>query len=348
MKKTLSICILWLLIGSCFAHKELIIENRDNKPIRVIKTVLDGEHYIVSSVAEEGWATLKDLTKKVGGNTAVNGVFFCPEDYTQCNTTHTISERVFLGNGKDRSTYRPDTSIRMIFGFDQTGKPLLVQNNLGNMIDQWLRIKKDPLAFTTLYFGLGNFPIFLYKGSNVVDGYTFFIDKKMKTPGKKTFICSTEDKSTIYMGVIGNITIPDMPKYLKKNFDCRDAMNLDAGNSIGMIYSGFVLDQWPRKKIMDAYVVLTKEEYIKLTNSTPTFKTQFSSTSQDQLTQDDNAIATKIYTTLQNIIVQEGEQTKQKFIQKLREMITTYPYKISTEKNIIKEVLRKLHIIDIL
>jgi len=59
----------------------------------------------------------------------------------------------------------------------------------------------------------------------------------MKTAGNKTFICSTEDKSTIYMGVVGEITIPDMAEYLKKNFNCRNAMNLDAGYSIGMVYS---------------------------------------------------------------------------------------------------------------
>lgn len=114
---------------------------------------------------------------------------------------------------------------------------------MGNGIDLGLRVKKDPEAFNSLYFGLGNFPVFLYQGENVIKGYNNYIDTKMKTAGNKTFICSTQDKSTIYMGVIGNITIPDMADYLQKNFDCRNAMNLDAGLSIGMIYSGFVLDQ---------------------------------------------------------------------------------------------------------
>lgn len=114
---------------------------------------------------------------------------------------------------------------------------------MGNEVDLGLRVKKDAAAFDSLYFGLGNFPVFLYQGENVIQGYANYIDKKMKTAGNKTFICSTEDKTTIYMGVIGNITLPEMPEFLKQQFSCRNAMNLDAGYSIGMIYSGFVLDQ---------------------------------------------------------------------------------------------------------
>lgn len=163
MKKIFVILFSLLCLGYTFGYKELIIENIDNKPVRVIKVVLDGEHYIVASPASDGGETIQTLAQKVGGDTAVNGTFFCPDDYSQCATTHTISERIFMGNGEDRSKYRPDTSIRMIFGFDQTGKPLLVQNNLGNEVDVGLRVKKDRVAFDSLYFGLGNFPVFLYQ-----------------------------------------------------------------------------------------------------------------------------------------------------------------------------------------
>lgn len=346
LKHLIIISLLIFSFGSTFAYKELIIETRDSKPVRVIKVVLDGEHYVVSSVAEEGGATLKELTKKVGGDTAVNGVFFCPEDYSQCTTTHTISERVYMGNGEDRSTYRPDTSIRMIFGFDQTGKPILVQNNMGNMIDPGLRVKKNPETFNSLYFGLGNFPIFLYQGENVIQGYNNYIDSKMKTAGNKTFICSTEDKSTIYMGTIGNITIPEMSDYLKKNFDCRDAMNLDAGYSIGMIYDGFVLDQGKRTKIMDAYVVLTKDQYIQLTNTTPTFKTSFTPPSTYTLTDEDNKIIKNLYTTLQSYIKKNGDKQKRSFINILRAAATS-PKVIANPRQLalIKDILRRLYVI---
>ncbi|MDR0860652.1 MAG: hypothetical protein LBO09_06890 [Candidatus Peribacteria bacterium] len=47
------------------AYQEVLIEERGGKPIRVIKVVLDGEHFVVASVAKEGGETLEDLTKKV-------------------------------------------------------------------------------------------------------------------------------------------------------------------------------------------------------------------------------------------------------------------------------------------
>lgn len=93
-----------------FAYKELLIEQRGGRPIRVIKVVLDGEHFVVASPAELGGATIEQLAQKVGGDTAINGAFFCPDDYSNCKidgkrVTHTNFERVFMGNGKDWSTY---------------------------------------------------------------------------------------------------------------------------------------------------------------------------------------------------------------------------------------------------
>jgi hypothetical protein len=58
--------IVGLLYGNfTVAYQELLIEERGGKAIRVIKVVLDGEHFVVASVAKEGGETLEDLTKKV-------------------------------------------------------------------------------------------------------------------------------------------------------------------------------------------------------------------------------------------------------------------------------------------
>ncbi|MDR3168649.1 MAG: hypothetical protein LBU27_02620 [Candidatus Peribacteria bacterium] len=67
--KNFSWCFLFFLFffSSSFvsAYQEMLIEERGGKPIRVIKVILDGEHFVVSSVAKEGGETLEDLTKKV-------------------------------------------------------------------------------------------------------------------------------------------------------------------------------------------------------------------------------------------------------------------------------------------
>lgn len=253
-----------------------MIEERGGRPIRVIKVVRDGEHFVVVSPAGLGGATTENLAQKVGGSTAINGAFFCPDDYSNCKidgkkTTHTISERIFLGDGKSRSSFRGDTSIRAIFSFDKEGNPFFVQKNSGEH-DEGLRSNINSDKLDEIYFGIGNFPVLLLEGENVVHAYTKYIDKKMKGSANRNFICSTQDGSTIYMGVIGASTIPNLPDYLKKHLDCRNALSLDAGASTAMIYEGKTLDRSPRRRVMDAIVVLDKFEYQKLTGLSPTSK----------------------------------------------------------------------------
>ena len=45
-----------------------------------------------------------------------------------------------------------------------------------------------------------------------------YIDKKMAGSANRNFICSTEDGTTIYMGVVGASSIRNLPAYLKKEF----------------------------------------------------------------------------------------------------------------------------------
>ena len=93
--------ICFFFVNSSYAYKELLIENRGWRPIRVIKVVLDWEHFVVASPAENGWATTEQLAKNVWWDTAINWAFFCPSDYSSCKinwkrVTHTVSERVYL------------------------------------------------------------------------------------------------------------------------------------------------------------------------------------------------------------------------------------------------------------
>ena len=43
----------FLFLGLSHAYQEVLIEERGGKAIRVIKVILDGEHFVVSSVAKE-------------------------------------------------------------------------------------------------------------------------------------------------------------------------------------------------------------------------------------------------------------------------------------------------------
>ncbi len=268
-----------------------MIENRGSTPIRVIKVVLDWEHFVVASPAENGWATVEELAKKVWWDTAINWAFFCPDDYSSCKlngkrVTHTVSERVYLGNGSDWSMYRWDTSIRMIFWFDKQWTPLFVQKSSWEAdIGLWSNLNKDKLD--DLYFGIGNWPVLLLEGEDVVQASSLYIDSKLTGRANRNFICSTEDNSTVYMWVVWGMSVWTLPKFLKEQFWCYNALFLDAWASTAMVYDWKTLDRWSRKRVMDAFVVLDRDEYIKLTGITPEekniSKVQWYNPTQDDL-----------------------------------------------------------------
>ena len=78
------VIISWFWINYTSSYQEILIENRGWHAIRVIKVVLDWEHFVVSSVAGEWWETIQDLTKKVWWISSINWAFFCPKDYSNC------------------------------------------------------------------------------------------------------------------------------------------------------------------------------------------------------------------------------------------------------------------------
>ncbi len=345
MKKILFIVSFMFIFWNVFAYKELIIENRGGYPLRVIKVVLDGQHYVVSSVANDGWDTLENLTKKVWWDTAVNWVFFCPKDYSYCNwLTHTISERVYMWDGAAYSRFWPDTSIRAIFGFDKYWEPLLVQNNFG-LHDVWYRSNINKDKQNDLYFGLGNFPVLLENWDDVVLWFSNYVDKKMETAGNKSFICSTKDNSTIYMWVVWWLNLRKLPAFIKEQFGCRNAINLDAGASLGMIYSWLVLDRGSRRNIMDAFVVLTRDEYIKLTGITPPQKTQYNPELKYQLSSQDWKFVDKLDKIIKSIVKEYWSDYKWKIISLIRGMYSSDKYGLD-KKATYKQILIRAFTID--
>ena len=253
-----------LLSSKAYAYQEILIENRWGHAIRVIKVVLDGEHFVVSSVAKQWGETIQSLTKKVWWTSSINWAFFCPKDYSYCGgITHARFERVFKWDGASYSQSWPDTSIRWIFGFTQDGNPLFVQNKISNS-DVGLISNINSERIWDLYFWISNFPVLLINWDDVTAWASEYIDSKMTWKWNRNFICSTKDWKTIYMWVVGTMSVWNMAPYLKEQFWCYNALFLDAGASTAMVYSGKVLDQWSRKLITDAFVVVDRDTFLEL------------------------------------------------------------------------------------
>lgn len=309
IKFLLSLLFLGSFVAPTFAYQEILIEERGGKAIRVIKVILDGEHFVVASPAKQGGETLEQLTKNVGGISAINGAFFCPKDYTNCGKqTFSNYERVFKGDGASYSRFRPDTSIRGIFGFQKDGTPLFVQNKISET-DVGLMSNINAERIDDLYFGISNFPVLLIEGEDVTAGAAEYIDGKLTGKGNRNFICSTEDGKTVYLGVVGASSVREMAPYLKANFGCYNALFLDAGASLGMVYNGNVLDRGERTLITDAFVVVDRETYVNLGGESPSGLTRY--VPDYQITPTDEKQIKKLTTIIELIYQQYGKHNYQ-------------------------------------
>lgn len=335
-----SLLLLIFGVNFSFAAKDIIMEYLDGKPVTVYKITLDGEHFVVSSVSLSG-NTLEELTRKVGGETSVNWVFFCPSDYSWCNHQNsTVFERIYMWDPKTYSTFWPDTWIRWIFGFDRIGNPLFVQNNLSM---NWLGYNTNFNKMDDLYFGLSNFPVLLIEWEDVMYWSQDFMDNKMRTRWTKTFICSTKDWNVVYMWSVWSVNLPELSPFIKRNFGCYNAINLDAGSSLAMVYDGRVIARSPRRQIMDAFVVLTRDQYIDFTWITPPEKNVVTTWSTYQLSESDLDFVDKLYYKIHV----SSESTKKKVRITIRKMLSSDMVKLNQRAyQVLKEILVRVYTIE--
>ncbi len=337
---------MFLFVGNIFAYKELLLEMRWGKPIRVIKVVLDWEHYVVTSLASRWWDTLENLIKKVWWDTWINWTFFCPADYTSCNKiTHSNFERVYLWNWKDYSTFWPNTDVRMIFGFNKDWEPLFVQNKLNETIG--LLTLNNTKWINDLYFGMSNFTVLLVDWEDKVVANAMHFDSKMYGSANRNFICSTKDRSTIYMWIVGWVSIPQLATFVKNNFNCHNALALDAGFSEAMVYDGNVIARSNRRQIMDAFVVVDREQYIKLTKHTPPVKEKYIPQEKYEMTSKDWQMVNVFKGLIDKLIRQEWASFRWTAIRIIRDAKWMEKFRNDLQRRtIFHELLIKLYTID--
>lgn len=351
MKKVKTIFLLFLmffsLIWNAFAYKELLIENRWWKPIRVIKVILDWQDFVITSLAWNWWDTLENLVKKVWWDSGINGTFFCPKDYSYCGgVTHSNFERIYLWDWESYSATWPDTSIRMIFGFDIAWNPLMVQNNYTDH-DAWLKMNTNSDKLDDLEFGMSNYTVLLVEGQNVIDVNSINFTSNMYSSANRNFICSTRDWTTIYMWVVWWISIPKLADYVKDNFWCYNALALDAGASEAMVYEWNVLARSSRRKIMDAFVVVDRETYIKLTWYTPAEKTPYVPENQYKLTEKDIQTIDLLDSLFAKLVKQKWASFKNTEKKIVREAMSSEKLQNNPQKRaIFHELLVRLFTID--
>ena len=185
--------------------------------------------------------------------------------------------------------------------------------------------------------------------TNVIDINSINFTSNMYSSANRNFICSTKDLSTIYMWVVWWISIPKLADYVKENFWCYNALALDAGASEAMVYDWNVLARSSRRKIMDAFVVVDRETYIKLTWYTPKNKTPYEPENQYELTEKDMKTIELFDSALKKLVKQKWSSFKNTEKKVLREVYSLDKYKYDFQrKAVFHELLIRLFTIDTL
>lgn len=183
------------------------------------------EHYNIKVAISDNAVELDELAVNHNGLTAINWVFFCPEDYSKCNgQNHTINER--FQNGIDLSFYQ-DTGDRGVFWWDNSGVPFLFKTGYINPDKRW-----------DIHEWLWNFPVLLSAWNDNISYYDAIglLDIKMTVPAPRHFICSNKEKTKVLFGRSSSTSLKILTQRLP-SIGCYDALNLDAGLSSHYIYN---------------------------------------------------------------------------------------------------------------
>lgn len=253
MKKIiLSLIASTLLASSVYATTSHIVSKENGHGYNVMKVVLDGNSKVVVSVVDSGSPaqSLRTLMNNVGGSYAINGGFFCPNEAAYSRCTGNTTDLVRKSDGVLYSKRKKDIGThKSVFGFEANGMPEFVSDNGSYAEDT---------GIDNIFNGIG-MPTLVKDGVNVaVLNDAMNNDPKQGKAGNKTFIWSTSDDTTIYMGYVDGVTFSSLADYIIATFKCDNAIQLDNGWSKAMIADdAYVVG--PGRNIMDAFVIIEGE-----------------------------------------------------------------------------------------
>lgn len=285
MKKIL---LLLLVISPNFVFAQTYIEKKvDGYTFKVIEYHLSSPDYEIKIVKSDDATNLWNLLKQNNAITGVNGVFFCPTDYSWCNTNKSFTDNERYIEGQKYATYLT-TWDRAVFAWDKNKKPFIYQSGKINMDYE-----------SEIYYWFWNYPLLLNEGKNMLAEYweKWLIDGKMKVKGTRNFICSDEKKEHIYFGLIYDATLEEATSALK-NFWCYDALNLDAGLSTVFMYNNRYLVGPQKRDILDAVVI--ERKWLDISE------------------------ISRIGTSLANVLLQDVEKRSKKSLEKSELYLTRY------------------------
>jgi len=263
MKKYILIFILFSLPSISHGNNFTQITSNGIR-LEFISYNVGSEDFDIKVWISETAEPLSSISKDYWAISGINGVFFCPADYSRCwGENYTINERFLDGN--DLSFYQ-ETGERAVFWWDSNSLPFLYQT-----------AQINPEKRDEIFEWLGNFPILYSNWVNMLEHYhdVWLYDLKMSAKLSRHFICSNKEKTEIFFGKASATSLDDLAPALF-NIWCWDGLNLDAGASSHFNYNGRELVVWKRK-VLDWFFIVPKNIDIEaLNNKIETAMTQVS------------------------------------------------------------------------
>lgn len=215
--------------------------------MRVVEYPIGTWEYEIKVVKTDDATNLGNLLKQNNAISWINGVFFCPTDYSWCGSDRSYTDNERYVEGEKFWSYI-NTWYRAVFGWDKDETPFIYRSGTINAEDE-----------EKIYYWLGNLPLLLYNGQNMLEEYweNDQILANMKIPGVRNFVCSDKDKTNIYFGLVYDATIDQLTNILQE-FGCYDALNLDAGLSTVFMYNSRYIVGPQKRDILDGIGIVKK------------------------------------------------------------------------------------------
>lgn len=298
------LCIPYLTYAKTFIEQKV-----NGHTFRVIEYSLSSDLYEIKIVKTDNATTLWNLLKQHNAITGINGVFFCPTDYSWCNTQKSFTDNERYIQWEKFATYLT-TWDRAVFWWNKEKVPFIYQSGKINMYSEH-----------EIYYGLGNYPLLLNEWKNMLEEYwdKGLIDTKMRAKATRNFICSDEKKEHIYFWLVYDATMEELTGALRE-FGCFDALNLDAGLSTAFIYNNRYL-VWPQKRnILDGIAIERKWLNLKeieriWENITKVLVQDVEKRSKNSLTRTE-VLITRYINTLENLRKNTYEKLSQDIVQR--------------------------------
>lgn len=228
--------------SSGFSQQRVDVEGLGSYLVNIVTADLGSTRVIVDTASSEdchdGCPTLPlgEYVARNGAFAGVNGSYFCPAEYPSC-AGKTGSFDTLLMN-KDKKYFNSDNNVF------STVPAIIFQGSSGRLVGASSEWGRD----TGVDAVIANYPI-LVSGGNVAFGGGD--DPKQGSKGSRSFVGFSG--STVYIGVVQNVTVAEMARVLA-TMGIQNALNLDSGGSTALWSGGYKVG--PGRNIPNAVLLV--------------------------------------------------------------------------------------------